>query len=95
MIKAGKKTKAWAKARAELKVEFQRKGITTCEIKMAGCYNNNALSFAHIDKRRYLAEGELKAVVLACIPCHNIVEQWPREKMRAHLENIISNRNAS
>jgi hypothetical protein len=93
MIKRGKKTKAWENDRRELKKEFERRGITTCEIRFSVCWNNNALSFAHIDKRRYLTRDELRqAVVLACISCHEVVERWPREKMRAYLEGIIENR---
>lgn len=93
MIKAGKKTKAWEKARKVLKVEFERRGITSCECRLFGCWINNALSFAHIDKRRNLTTDEFKsAVVLACIPCHQIIEAWPREKMREYLEKIIKNR---
>lgn len=92
MIKLGKKTKAWDKARKELKIEFEQKGITTCELRFDGCWVSNWLSFAHIDKRNNLAPDELYSVVLACVPCHQVVERWPRLKMREYLENIIKNR---
>lgn len=90
MIKPGKKTLAWNKAREELKKEFQAMGITTCEIKFDGCWRDNALSFAHTRKRRNVID--LKRVVLACIPCHDIVEKWGEAKMEIFLEDIISNR---
>lgn len=90
MIKAGKKTKAWDKARAQLKKEFEEKGITTCELKLEVCWNNNALSFAHTKKRRNVTD--LKRVVLACVPCHQVVEAWPEERMEEYLEDIISKR---
>lgn len=92
MLGKGKKTKAWERSRQKLKKEFLEKGITTCEIRMYGCFNDNFLGFAHIDKRRFLTDEELMKVVLACQPCHDIVERWPREKMREFLENIIKNR---
>lgn len=91
MIKAGKKTKAWNKARKELKVEFEKLGITTCEIRFTHCWFNNALSFAHTRKRRNVRD--LKRVVLACVPCHSIIEAWPEEKMEEFLEKIIESRN--
>ena len=91
MIKAGKRTKAWTKARAELVEEFGTRGITRCEIRFNGiCWLNNALSFAHTRKRRNVVD--LKRVVLACVPCHQIVEAWAEEKMEAYLEEIIKNR---
>lgn len=90
MFKVGKKTKAWEQARKELKDEFFKKGITTCELRMPGCWFNNALSFAHTRKRRNM--DDIKRVVLACIPCHQIVEAWPESKMEEYLENIIKNR---
>ena len=90
---AGKKTKAWDEAREELKKEFEEMGITECEIRLKGCRKNNFLSFAHIDKRKNLSKEDLKEVVLACVPCHNIVEfKWGREKMKEFLMSIIKNR---
>jgi hypothetical protein len=90
----GKKGKAWANERANLKTQFAAWGITTCELRFGVCWNNNALGFAHVDKRRNLKPGELNKVVLACNPCHDVVEKWPAEKMRAYLENIIAERTA-
>lgn len=86
------KTKQWEKIRRELKNEFQELGITSCEIRFDGCWVNNALSFAHLDKRRHLTADELRIVVLCCIPCHSIIEAWPREKMKSFLEKIIIER---
>lgn len=91
MIKAGKKTKEWAKVRKELKKDFETMGITTCELRVEGCWNNNALSFAHTLKRRNVTD--LKRVVLACVPCHQKVERMIEAQMEAYLENIIKKRN--
>lgn len=90
MIKAGKKTKAWEKARAEVKQDFYSRGITECEIGFECCWRNNALSFAHTRKRRNVVA--LKRVVLACVPCHQVVERWPEDRMQEYLEDIISRR---
>jgi len=92
MLKKGKKTLEWEQIRKKLKVEFEKRDITSCELRLAGCWINNALSFAHIDKRRFLSADQLRIVVLACVPCHSLIEAWPREKMRIYLENIIKNR---
>ena len=88
----GKKGRAWINTRASLKKDFQRWGITSCEIRFGGCWNDNALGFAHVDKRKNLGEGELTKVVLACNPCHDVVEKWPSSKMREFLEKIIKDR---
>jgi hypothetical protein len=92
MLKRGKKTKAWDNTRRNLKHEFIKMGILRCELRFSNCWISNGLTFAHVDKRRHLKEGELTAVVLACVHCHNIVEKWPREQMRAYLEGIIKRR---
>ncbi len=35
---------------------------------------------------------DIERVVLACIPCHMVIEVWPKEKMEEFLEKIIANR---
>lgn len=65
--------------RKNLKIEYQEKGIITCELKLAGCWKDNALSFAHKDKRwkyirRPLELWTFKETILACVPCHQIIE---------------------
>lgn len=93
MIKAGKKTIAWSKIRAELKKEFEAKGITYCEVGYDGCTRNNYLSFSHGDKRRFLTNDELRnLVVVACMPCHQILEAKPRTELRAITNRIIRRR---
>lgn len=93
MIKAGPKTLTWNKYRAELKKEFEEKGIVTCELKLRGCQNNYMLSWSHGDKRRFLTDDELRNfVTLACQNCHSTVESWPRTQLRAITNRIISRR---
>jgi len=53
MLKIGKKTRAWLKAKPKLIDEYLDKNITSCEISNS----KYALSFHHIDKR-----SSLKAV---------------------------------
>lgn len=74
-------TKQWEKERRKLKVEFEEKGITTCELRFNGCWRDNALSFAHRHKRDWYKTrgkehllGDFREVILACIPCHNKIE---------------------
>lgn len=64
----------------------------------------NDLTFAHVDKRRFLSRLELYlGVVRACWPCHDVVEKWGKERvegddrlrctrMRVFLEKIIAER---
>lgn len=93
MIKAGKKTIAWSNIRAELKKEFEAKGVTFCEARYDGCWVNNGLSFSHGDKRRYLTNDELRNLVtLMCVPCHQIFEAKPRSEMRRITAKIIRHR---
>lgn len=92
MIKPGKKTKAWNNARAKIKKQFMAWGITTCELKLEGCWKDNALGFAHLDKRRYLTAEDLTKVVLTCTPCHEQTEYIGRKEMRELLEAIIKDR---
>jgi len=69
------KTKKWESARKHLKVEYQKKGITRCEIGLIGCWRTNALSFAHRYKRRDpRCSHTYQGTILACIPCHQRIE---------------------
>jgi hypothetical protein len=91
-LRAGKKTIRWANIRAVLKQRFEQAGIITCELGFKGCWRDNALGFAHYDKRRFIAEEELWIVVLACNHCHDIVEQLPRAQMKHLLLSVIAGR---
>lgn len=89
-LKAGKKTKEWDQVRAWLKVQFAKKGIQTCQLKFAGCWFDNALSFCHPAKRRNLAEGELYVAALGCTPCHDQLEVMPPTDMRRIVEGLFA-----
>jgi sugar phosphate isomerase/epimerase len=75
------RTKQWDKVRKNLKIEFEERGITYCEL----CGNNSFLSFAHKDRRRKyysrtLGEeeeelGKFENVLLLCVPCHQKIEK--------------------
>jgi len=77
---------------AQRKIEFERVGITECEARLAPCWRNNALGFAHAKKRRKLTKEELKKVILICNPCHSIIEVLPAEDMEAFVDKVIANR---
>lgn len=69
------KQKEWEIARKKLKSEYERKGITTCELRLLGCWYNNALSFAHRYKRSDpRCKHTFKQTILACVPCHQQIE---------------------
>jgi hypothetical protein len=90
--KQGKKGKAWAKVRRELKGEFQAMGIVSCEIRGVGCVGANMLTFAHTKKRRNIVGDELREVVLACVVCHEAVESAGERLMSERLRAIIAAR---
>lgn len=77
--KKGKKTRAWEKARKELKWLFLNKNITTCEVGWEGCTHNDFLSFHHRHKRSFYDThpdllGEFSQVLLLCTSCHHLLE---------------------
>lgn len=92
-LRAGKRTREWERTRAKLKPRFERVGITSCEFRYQGCWRDNALSFAHVDKRRFLSAGELEAVAVACCVCHDRLDnKMSRQEMRREVERVIANR---
>ena len=84
----------WADVRKELKVEFEKNGITQCELRLPDCTGGNFLSFAHTTKRRDVVD--LKRVVLACINCHTKAEYsseaYTGMDMEEYLESVIAKR---
>ena len=82
MKKLGRKGKAWKKARAKLKKEFEVKGKTRCEI----CGSTFALSFHHRHKRKENDPHTFENVILLCAKCHhrleydkNLTSKWFRK----------------
>lgn len=92
MKRRGKKTKAWDSKRAELKIEFEAIGITTCELRYENCANDDFLGFAHAAKRRKLKSEDLGHVILACNPCHDKIEFLPPEQMKRIVDTICQQR---
>jgi len=88
------KVQIWNRIRRQLKKDFEKMGITTCELKLEGCKHDNFLGFAHTKKRREVTD--LRRVVLACQPCHEKVEfcctRWTGKRIEEYLEEIISKR---
>ena len=85
------KQKEWEIARKKLKSEYQNKGITTCELRLPGCWYNNALSFAHRYKRTDpRCKHTFKQTILACVPCHQQIEynQELTEKVFTRLRSV-------
>lgn len=92
-LKAGARMKAWESTRARLKVKFAAQGIVTCELGYPGCKRDDWLSFAHGRKRRKLIGDELETLtILACTPCHDVIERMAPEGMLAIVQSVISER---
>jgi hypothetical protein len=88
-MKRGKKSQAWDRARAKLKVLFERADVTTCEI----CGGTFGLSFAHRLKRRFITTPEeLLTVALLCQTHHNELEVLPHSEMYERITAIINSR---
>lgn len=73
------KTQEWAKARKKLKVIYEDKEITSCELGFKDCWHNNALGFHHRHKRKFYYScpellGEFNQTILCCNNCHDKVE---------------------
>lgn len=94
MKRAGKRTLAWEYERAKLKKEFEAIGVTSCELRYPGtCWGGYALGFAHSKKRRFITTlSDLRKVVLACNPCHDVLESLPHDLMKVEVETVISTR---
>lgn len=88
----GKKGQAWIDVRAELKTVFAAIGITTCELRYAGCAGDDYLGFAHAAKRRKLTAKDLYHVILACNFCHARLEVIPPEQMKGIVDTICQQR---
>ena len=78
----------------EILPQFEKWGITSCEIKLDRCVQTMYLGFAHTKKRKDIyTSDDLRRVVLACQSCHEVVEYHCMENtgktMTDYLENII------
>lgn len=60
--RAGRKTKEWERIRRVLVRRFLKAGLWRCELGYAGCWQTNALGFAHAKKRRNCSEKDLWVV---------------------------------
>jgi len=101
MKRVGKKTAEWESVRRELVVEFSQKRIEQCEFRYEGCWQTQALSFAHAVKRVDLdpdaplgAPENIRTVALACIPvCHKrLDEEFSHEQMKNAVMAAIARR---
>lgn len=91
-LKAGKRTKEWAAIRAILKKRFAAVGITSCELRLEGCWHDNALGFLHTKKRRNCTPEELWIVVLGCNVCHDQYERLKESDMETKILSVIAKR---
>ena len=88
--RVGPRTRESDKAREWLKREFNKVGIRTCQLRLAGCWFDTALGFAHPAKRRNLQDGELYIAALLCNPCHDIIEVGDPQEMRRIVEMLFA-----
>lgn len=87
------KNRKWDKVRAEIKPEFERLGITTCELKWSGCFNYTFLGFAHSKRRRFIkTDEEMREVILACQRCHETLDRKTHEETERIVKEVIRGR---
>lgn len=92
-LKSGKKTSQWEEFKVHLKDKFKNVfKITSCEAKLPNCWNKTGLTFAHAEKRRFLTDDTMGDVILCCINCHTIIEQYPHKEMYDFVYGIINKR---
>lgn len=92
-IKSGKKTSQWEEFKVQLKDKFKNVlHITSCEAKLPNCWKSSGLTFAHAEKRRFLNNDTMGDVILCCINCHTIIEQYPHKDMYDFVYSIINKR---
>lgn len=84
MNQIGPKTAEWNRVRAELKVIFEAKGITRCQI----CLTDNFLGFAHCRKRRNLLDGEIYHCALLCNEDHDKLEYGEPDVMHTVIHEL-------
>jgi hypothetical protein len=86
----GDKVASWEEGRKLLKVAFKENKIVTCEIAFAKiCKKDNYLGFAHIRRRNTLKPEQVvdaHYVVLACVACHEVVDQ---KMQKADAEKLL------
>lgn len=89
MKRVGKRTIAWTKARAKLKVAFAAAGITRCEV----CGSSFALGFAHSLPRRFVTcDLDMFEVALLCSEHHAQCDDHGHAHQLLTVKNIIANR---
>lgn len=87
--KPQKRLNNWTKTRAKIKLDFEKKGITYCEM----CGARNFLSFAHSKKRSDIkTQKDMEQVVLLCQKCHHSIEYIGHQEMYDAIIEIINNR---
>ena len=95
--KIGEKGEANLKAVVALKKEAEQLGITTCEIKLEGCWKS-IMNFAHGKKKsKGMTKKELETfAIAACNPCHQKIEYeceaWTGMKMEKFVKKVIKER---
>lgn len=64
-----------------------------CELKLRGCLVTWSLTWAHSKKSRFLiTDDDWMTAALACVHCHDKVEEMSHEKMEAVILTAIVRR---
>lgn len=101
----GRQGKINIEANKRLKAIYKEKGITTCEVRLSGCWGSRNLSFHHRYCRDYYRckdiEQNIKnlsnynTVLLVCPVCHDKLQRYKElsEKVfKIKLEGLLHDR---
>ncbi len=83
-----KERKRWHR---DLSAYWQQHPITTCEVRLPGCFGTFGLAPAHSKKRRDIhTKADYFEVVASCLHCHRILdEQMSHDEMESTVKKII------
>lgn len=92
-LKAGPRTKAWARVWAFLKPQLEKREITRCEFWFITHTCSDILTPAHSKKRNKMQGNAIYEVALACTTIHQILdEKFSHEEMYEAVMRAINNR---
>lgn len=93
---ADKSLPKWDDVRPLIKAEFERAGITSCEVTFPRCLRGSFPTYAHSKKRvDWYSLADVEAVIHACTSCHEFIEHLGKKNiisMEEIVERIRANR---
>lgn len=81
------------KKRQQMNARLNKLGITSCEMKLEGCWRESSLTWAHSTKSRFIQTDEQWLTACrACLSCHRLAESMSHERMERIVLDAIARR---